>query len=103
MPFGDPNGGRPNILEGGRLEKFLLEYGEQFDHIIMDGHSLTGADTSMVASKFDGIALVVECEKTKWEIVKEASQKMTLTGGNVLGVILNRRKFYIPKFVYKKV
>ena len=101
MPFGGKEYGRPDLLGGNKLESFLETLGGQFDYVIMDGHSMTGSDTNIIACKFDGIVLAVQCARTKWEVVRLAAQKMTLMGGTVLGVVLNRRQYYIPKFLYK--
>ena len=101
LPFGSTTTSRPNLLAENGISTFLKEYAQKYDYIIMDGHSMTGSDTSMIAAQFDAIVIVAQCEKTKWEIVKQASQRMTLMGGNVLGIVLNRRKFYIPNFIYK--
>lgn len=103
MPFGGNGHGRPDLLKDNHLELFLEAYGKIYDYIIMDGHSLTGSDTNIVACKFDGILMAVQCCRTKWEMVKQASQKMTLMGGSVLGVILNKRQYYIPNFIYKSL
>lgn len=101
ITFGAAAPGRPNLLAENALSRFLGEYAGDFDYIIMDGHSMTGSDTGMVASIFDAVVIVAQCEKTKWEVVKHAAQKMTLMGGKVLGVVLNRRKYYVPDFIYK--
>ncbi|QLA14836.1 CpsD/CapB family tyrosine-protein kinase [Desulfolutivibrio sulfoxidireducens] len=103
VTFGASTLGRPNLLVENSLSRFLREYADDFDYIIMDGHSMTGSDTGMVASIFDAVVIVAQCEKTKWEVVKQAAQKMTLMGGKVLGVVLNRRKYYVPDFIYKAV
>lgn len=101
MPFGGEGHGRPDLLQENRLENFLETFAARYDYIIMDGHSLTGSDTNIIACKFDGILMAVQCCRTKWEMVRQASQKMTLMGGSMLGVILNRRQYYIPNFIYK--
>lgn len=98
LPFGGrPSGGRPDLLAGNRLEEALARYGEQFDYIIMDGHSVEGADTNVVASLFDGVLIAVQSGRTKWEVLKQASQKMTIVGATMLGVVLNRRRSSSPK------
>jgi hypothetical protein len=33
-----------------------------FDYIIMDGHSMTGSDTGMVASIFDAVVIVASAK-----------------------------------------
>ncbi|MEO5378834.1 MAG: CpsD/CapB family tyrosine-protein kinase [Magnetococcus sp. DMHC-6] len=62
---------------------------------------LTCSDVSIAVSKFDGVLLVLACEQTKTEVTQLVLEKIDKVGGRVLGVILNRRKYYIPKFLYK--
>jgi len=56
-----------------------------------------------LASQVDGVLLVVACERTKWQVLETAQQRLVGSGGKVLGVILNRRKHYIPRFLYGSV
>ncbi|OLN25122.1 Tyrosine-protein kinase EpsD [Desulfovibrio sp. DV] len=94
LPFGaSPGSGLPDLLGGKRLEGLLSRYAELFDYIIMDGHSVGGADTNAVAGMFDGVLIAVQSGRTKWEVLKQASQRMTLVGATMLGVALNRRRF----------
>ena len=93
LPFGAcPGSGLPDLLGGKRLEGLLSRYAELFDYIIMDGHSVGGADTNAVAGMFDGVLIAVQSGRTKWETLKQASQRMTLVGATMLGVALTRRR-----------
>jgi capsular exopolysaccharide synthesis family protein len=77
---------------------------QSFDYIIFDGSSiLSSSEAALTAKHFDGIILVIECEKTKWEVVQLAIEKIRNVGGIILGVVLNKRKFYIPKILYGKI
>lgn len=103
LPFGDAGSVRPNLLRGNRLANLMEELKNNYDYIIIDGHSvLASSDAAMVASKMDGIVIVIQCEKTKWEVVQTASEKIRIVGGKLLGTVLNRRKYYIPSFLYGK-
>jgi hypothetical protein len=46
---------------------------------------------------------VAECEKTKWEILDLAKAKITNVNGKILGVVLNKRQYYIPAGLYGKI
>lgn len=101
MPFGQGPPGRPNPLKNDALQALLHQLKDHYDFVIMDGHSQIGSsDGPLLASVFDGAVLVVECEKTKWEVVQEASKKIALLGGQPLGIVLNKRRFYIPELLY---
>ena len=54
-----------------------------------------------LVSQVDGVILVVEAEKTRWQVALNVKEKILQHGGNLLGVVFNKRQFYIPNFIYK--
>jgi Mrp family chromosome partitioning ATPase len=86
------------------LAKALAGWKEKFDYVVFDGDSaMASSEAVILAKQFDGVVFVVECEKTKWEVLELAKEKITNVGGNILGVVLNRRRFYIPRGLYGKI
>jgi len=74
------------------------------DYVVFDGDStLTSSEAALLAQHVDGVILVAECEQTKWEILALCKEKLSRLGGQVLGVVLNKRQFYIPGALYGKV
>ena len=45
--------------------------------------------------------LVVESERTRSEVVDHALDRLKSAGADILGIILNKREFHIPKGVYR--
>ncbi|MEK7359320.1 MAG: CpsD/CapB family tyrosine-protein kinase [Planctomycetota bacterium] len=77
---------------------------QKFNYVIFDGCSVFGfSDVPIIARHFDGMLFVVECEQTKWEMFQQAKEKVELAGGHILGAVMNKRKFYIPKMLYGKI
>ncbi len=75
---------------------------QNLDYVILDGPSiLSSSEVQLIANRFDGIIMVIECEKTKWEVVKQAKVKLNNVGGEILGVVMNKRRYYIPEKLYK--
>ena len=84
------------------LKALISHAREQFDYVIFDGNSVFGSSEVVSFAKyFDGVVLVVECEKTKWEVIQIASEKIQKAGGEVLGVVLNKREYYVPDSIYR--
>jgi len=54
-----------------------------------------------IADLMDGVILVVEAEKTRWEVASRAKEDLLQANSKILGVILNRRQFHIPEWLYK--
>ncbi len=75
-----------------------------YDWVIIDGPPMTAyPDSASIASACGGAVLVVGAEITRSEVVEEAKRTLEATGVDVLGAILNRRRFHIPGFIYKKL
>lgn len=104
MPFGSSGLDMGSLLKGNSLQQSMAQLQEHFDYIIMDGCAIQGSsEVTILANQFDGVVLVVECEKTKWEMVQDAVDRLRLINGRVLGVVLNKRRYYIPASVYGKI
>ena len=56
-----------------------------------------------VHPKVDQVILVVRAHRTKRQVVEHAKDEITKHGGKLLGVVLNRRRFFIPDFIYKRL
>jgi protein-tyrosine kinase len=74
----------------------------KFDYVIFDSSSFIGnSENALMVRYFDGVLLVAECESTRRELVEVTQKKIIQSQGKPLGVILNRRKYYIPRSVYR--
>jgi Mrp family chromosome partitioning ATPase len=49
----------------------------------------------------DGVVLVVQAERSRPEIIRKAQSLIDNAGGKFIGTILNRRRMYIPNFIYR--
>lgn len=91
-----------NNIPPSRMSAFLDIVKNAYDYIVIDGTSIfNSSGPTRMAPLFDGLILVAACEQTKWEVVQSAEDKIRNSGGNILGVVLNKRKFYIPKKIYQ--
>ena len=75
---------------------------EQFSLILIDSSpaSVT-ADSLAICETVNGVVLVVEAEKTRSAVVQDVKRQILMREGNLLGVVFTKRKFHIPKFIYK--
>jgi capsular exopolysaccharide synthesis family protein len=72
----------------------------QFDFIIIDGAPVNRyADASVLATKVDGVILVVEADRTPVSEAETAKRQLDRVGARILGLVLNRRRSYIPAFL----
>ena len=76
----------------------------KFDYILIDSPSIDSSSEALsITSKVDTTILVLKAESTRWQLAANAKKKIEQAGGNVLGVILNKQRHYIPKFIYDRL
>ena len=104
LPIGTRGNKTKAAFSEQRFAQKLAELRQRYSYVIFDGGSvLTSSDMSMLARHFDGVIFAVECEKTKIDMLEEARENIQNAGGKVLGVFLNKRRYYIPRGLYGKV
>jgi len=75
-----------------------------YDYILVDCPSVTeSGDAAYFASAVDGVVLVVEAEKTRKEQVRSALNTFEMADANVLGCVMNKRRYPIPDWLYRRV
>jgi len=75
---------------------------EGVDWLLFDAPPINHFDEALaLLEKVDGVVMVLQAEKTRWEVAQSAKQRLEDSGGKILGVVLNKRKFYIPSWLYK--
>ncbi len=92
------------IVHVQRTKALLQALKQDFDLVLLDPPPGTvSADGLTLSHKVDGVIIVVEAEKTRWQIAHSTKEKIEMRGGEILGVILNNRRYYIPKFIYDRM
>ncbi len=84
------------------LNLLLQALSQDFEFVILDGQSLSEPFSLLVASTCDGTVVVAPWKKPKWPSIKKNAQEIVLYGGNVIGVVQNKRPVYVPSFVFRK-
>lgn len=92
--------GVPGILEDQGIDRLLAQLKDQFDFILVDAApALDFPDAYALAPKVDGVILVAESDETPIAEAQRARIDLERAGGRMLGVVLNRNRDYIPRFV----
>ena len=78
------------LLSSNKMHLFLSELEEVADVVIIDGPPLFVADAAILASKVDGVLLVVRPAHTRRSLAKAAVEQLKLVGTRVVGIVLNR-------------
>jgi protein-tyrosine kinase len=92
------------LLNSERVAVVLNSLKKNFRIVIVDSAAvITYSDSLFLAPKIDLSLLVVRAEKTRWEVARQAADKLDEVGAKVYGTVLNGKKFHIPKFVYNRL
>jgi capsular exopolysaccharide synthesis family protein len=104
LPCGGNNSAPVNLFESSRFDQFLKTVRERFDYVILDAPPAPAFSESRVLSaKVDGVVLVLESGKTRRQVALRAKKELEEAGGKLLGVVINKRRYYIPKWIYKRL
>ena len=82
----DPAG----LLSSESMNLLLSELAEAADVVIIDGPPFFVADAMILASKVDGVLVVVRPGHTRQSLAKTAMEQIRLVGARVVGIVLNR-------------
>ena len=74
---------------------------QEFGLVILDLPTVAEGLPAGFGALSDGLILIVEAEKVRWQIAQRTASHLTLTGVNVLGVVMNKRPDHIPRWLYK--
>ena len=103
-PSSQYSASNPENLSSLLIDIFWKKLRERFDLILVDSPPVTTSpDGLAISSKADGIVLVVEAEKTRWPVAESTKNKILHSGGKILGIVLNKRRYYIPNWIYRKL
>ena len=85
-----------------RLGDLLTVLKKKYRYILVDSPPVVPfIDATRICEVTDGVVLVVESERTRSEVVDHALDRLKSAGAEILGVILNKREFHIPKGIYR--
>ena len=104
IPSGGKHSGPLTLFESKRFDKTLKMMREKFDYVILDAPPVNSySEPRVIGTKVDGVILVIESGKTRKQVAIRAKQELEDAGAKLLGVILNRRKHYIPEWIYRRL
>lgn len=82
----------------------LLTLRFAFDYVLLDCPALSiSEEASFLASETDGVIVVVEADSTKREEILSAQKTIEKADGKFLGYVLNKRKYPVPNWLYKRL
>ena len=78
-----------DLIASRRMEEVVASLAAQADMVLFDGPPINAvADTAILATRVDGVLLVVRERRTRREAVREAHDRLSRVNARVLGAVL---------------
>lgn len=102
LPAGAATDHPLGLLRSDKLKDLLKQLSERFDHVLIDTAAANVyPDVQWLSALADGTVIVAVAGQTRRESIAEARKRIEMAGGKPLGVVLNRRTFPVPGFLYR--
>ena len=90
------------VLTTSRLRNMFDLFLQEYQYIVLDLPSVERSHQTCIAfSEFsDGIILIIECERTRAESLRHVVESFEHSHINLIGVVINKRKYYLPDWLY---
>jgi len=87
-----------------RLYSLLGTARERFRAIVIDLPPVNlSTDALIVGGWLDGLVLVIQADLCSREVIQNAISRLRRANPNLLGSVLNRRKFPVPEAIYRRL
>ena len=94
--------GLREFLNREQMARFWHQVRSQFQYAVVDLPGFgANPELAVLAAQSDGVALVLNCRRTRWEVALNLRDRLQAAGATMLGVILNRRNYVIPDSLYR--
>jgi Mrp family chromosome partitioning ATPase len=94
----------PSLLDSPAFGAFLEGLRGHTDAILLDSSPVSAARSGQsLSARADGVVLVLEAENTRWPVARNAKKTIIRGGGRLLGVVLNKRRYHIPEWIYRRL
>jgi non-specific protein-tyrosine kinase len=78
------------LLSSDKMQKILLDVKELADIVIIDSPPFVVSDSSILATKIDGVLLVMQLGSTNVDDAKAMKEQFDRAGARMVGIVLNR-------------
>ena len=91
-----------DILPEQEITHLIESQKDQFDVMILCSEGALENETTLSLSRMtDATILIVEAEQTRKPVALQLKNALQENGANIVGTILNRRRFHIPGFIHR--
>jgi len=99
---GSPQANPFSLFESESLDGLIEQMKEHAYWVLFDSPPVNHYNEGiLLGARVDGVVMVVEAEETRWEVAQSGRERLENGRAKILGAVLNRRKMYIPGWVYR--
>jgi protein-tyrosine kinase len=85
-----------------RFDPVLDALRQRFDLILVDAPPTNRSILGLaLGKKVDGVVLVLEAERTRAPVAMQARHSIENKGGRILGVVLNKQRYWVPRWLHR--
>jgi protein-tyrosine kinase len=105
LPIGFRTHVNPAALFGSEpFARLMKTMRERFDYVIVDAPPVHGSAEFMpLCGQVDGIVLVISSGSTRRQVAISAKRQLEDVGANLIGVVLNKKRYHIPEYIYRRL
>lgn len=102
LSAGAINGDLSEVFDSERFAGILNSIKKNYQYVVIDLPAVNEASWALRLAKLcDGVGLVVEAERSRWEVAQKTKELLEQSKAKIIGVIVNKRRFYIPHWLYQ--
>jgi len=102
LTAGDSNGQETQVYDPGGLAEMLDVFKGLFKLVVFDMPPAGQSGLAVrLASLMDGVLLVVEAERIRWEVARRATEELRRSRVPLLGAVLNKQRQHVPGWLYR--
>jgi len=84
------------------FQNLVDQWRRQYRFVVLDLPALSEDGFALpLASLADGVIWVVEAGRLRWQVAQRTKERLLEAKANLLGVVLNKRRFPVPGWLYK--
>ncbi len=104
LPSGQGAFNLSSIYESPLLDQMMAAWRKEYSFVIFDWPALNETTAGIrMAGMMDAALLVIEAERTRWEVLLRPREMLVHGGIKACGAVLNKRRFYIPGWLYRTI
>jgi len=96
--------GRKSWVRDNKLENLFEHLKSNYSYVIIDAPPVQECPEVLMLLPFIDLTLVViKSKSTKWQAVYRVKKLMQEAKAHLIGIVINKKKYYIPKPLYKRL